>query len=102
MSVSERRKTPRYPIRADVAIEWGSQVLKVSISDISLSGMFINTSDPLWLGAEFSARVLLEDPVEVHCAVRRVVPRQGMGVEFLNLADSSRGKLERLFTQLAV
>ena len=35
---SERRKAPRYLFRADVEIEWGSRILRVPISDISVSG----------------------------------------------------------------
>jgi len=101
VSVTERRKYPRYIFRADVEIEWGSQILRVPISDISLRGMFIATRDPLWVGAEFVARLLSEDPVHLPCVVRQVVPGRGMGVEFQDLTNSSRAKLEKLFEALA-
>ncbi len=102
MSVTERRKYHRYIFRAYVEIEWGSQVLRVPISEISLGGMFIATSDPLWVGAEFAVRLLLEDPLHLYCVVRQVVPGRGMGVEFLDLADASRAKLEKLLGALAL
>ncbi len=101
MSVTERRKYPRYIFQADAEIEWGSQILRVPISNISLRGMFITTRDPLWVGAEFVARLLSEDRVYLPCVVRQVVPGQGMGVEFQDLTDSSRAKLEKLFEALA-
>ncbi len=101
MSVPERRKSPRYHFTAGVEIEWGSQLLKVSSSDISRGGMFVLTGDPLWVGAEFAARVLLEEPLQVDCIVRRVVPGKGMGVEFLRLENSSQARLENLLATLA-
>ncbi len=102
VSVTEQRKYPRYIFRVDVEIEWGSQVLRVPISEISLGGMFIATSDPLWVGAEFAVRLLLEDPLRLHCVVRQIVPGRGMGVEFLDLTDPLRTGLERLLEALAV
>ena len=99
--ISERRKAPRYLFRADVEIEWGSRILRVPISDISLSGVFISTGELLSVGSEFSARILVDRPLEVDCVVRRVVPGRGIGVEFLSLADSSRARLESLLRALA-
>jgi hypothetical protein len=64
--------------------------------------MFIATSDPLWVGAEFAVRLLLEEPLHLYCVVRQVVPGRGMGLEFLDLTDPLRAKLERLFETLAV
>ena len=98
---SERRKAPRYLFRVDVEIELGSGVLRVPISDISSGGMFITTTEPLSIGAEFSARLLLEEPLWVYCVVRQVVSNQGMGVQFLDLTDSSRATFENLLSKLA-
>jgi len=64
--------------------------------------MFIATSDPLWVGAEVAVRLLLEDPLHLHCVVRQIVPGRGMGVEFLDLTDPLRTGLQRLLEALAV
>jgi len=64
--------------------------------------MFIATSDPLWVGAEFAVRLLPEDPLRLHCVVRQVVPGRGMGVEFLDLKNPLRARLERLLEALAI
>jgi hypothetical protein len=76
----ERRWAPRYLFRAELEIEWGSAVLRGSTRDISSNGMFIESTDPLWLGAGFTARLALDQPVKVDCFVKRVEPGRGMGV----------------------
>ena len=77
---SERRWAPRYAFRADLEIEWGSAVLRGITRDISSNGMFIESTDTLWVGAGFSAKLVLERPVKVDCFVKRVEPGRGMGV----------------------
>src|SRR5215467_13851155 len=77
---SERRWAPRYPFRTDLEIEWGSAVLRGITRDISSNGMFIESPDTLWVGAGFSAKLVLERPVKVDCFVKRVEPGRGMGV----------------------
>jgi hypothetical protein len=77
---TERRWAPRYDFRATLDIEWGSAVLHASTRDISSSGMFIESVDPLWIGAGFTANLQLDRPVKVICSVKRVEPGQGMGV----------------------
>jgi hypothetical protein len=76
----ERRWAPRYLFRADLEIEWGSAVLRGSTHDISANGMFIESADPLWVGAGFTARLALEKPLKIDCFVKRVEPGRGMGV----------------------
>ena len=77
---SERRWAPRYQFRADLEIEWGSAVLRGSVRDISSNGMFIESTDTLWVGAGFTAKIALDSPVKVDCFVKRVEPGRGMGV----------------------
>jgi PilZ domain len=77
----ERRWAPRFVFRAELEIEWGSAVLRGNTRDISQNGMFIESADPLWVGAGFTARLLaLDQTVRVDCFVRRVEPGRGMGV----------------------
>jgi hypothetical protein len=77
---SERRWAQRYSFRADLEIEWGSAVLRGNTRDISSNGMFIESSDTLWVGAGFSARLVIDRPVKLDCSVKRVEPGRGMGV----------------------
>jgi hypothetical protein len=63
--------------------------------------MFIKTSNPLWVRAEFMARILLPEPVDVGCVVRRVEPGCGMGVEFTELSDRARRLLDEFLCKLS-
>jgi hypothetical protein len=76
----ERRWAPRYIYRAELEIEWGSALLRGRTRDISANGLFIESHDTLWVGAGFSARLALDQPLKIDCAVRRVEPGRGMGV----------------------
>lgn len=85
----ERRWAPRFEFRAELEIEWGSAVLRASTRDISSSGMFIESSDPLWVGAGFTARLALPTPLRLNCAVKRIEPGRGMGVA-VSLAENTQ------------
>jgi PilZ domain len=76
----ERRWAPRYDFRANLDIEWGSAMLRACTRDVSSNGMFIESVDPLWIGAGFTANLMLDQPVKVVCSVKRVEPGRGMGV----------------------
>src|SRR5204862_7845767 len=88
----ERRWAPRYSFRANLEIEWGSAVLRGSTRDISSNGMFIEAVDPLWVGADFPARLTLYRPVKLDCFVKRIEPVKGMGVS-VAVSPSQRPKL---------
>ena len=87
----ERRWAPRYSFRASLDIEWGSAVLRGNTRDISSNGMFIEVPDTLWIGAGFTARLHLPQPLKVNCQVKRVEPGRGMGVS-VALAESESQK----------
>ena len=76
----ERRWAPRFRYHADLEIEWGSTVLRARTRDLSSNGMFIESVDPLWVGAGFTAQLTLDPPLRVNCFVKRVEPGRGMGV----------------------
>ena len=76
----ERRWAPRYSFHAELEIEWGSALIHGRTRDISSNGMFIESADPLWVGAGFTARLGLGETVKVDCFVKRVEPGRGMGV----------------------
>lgn len=96
MTQPDRRRHPRFPFQSDVEVQWGFEVLPALITDISVGGMFIATTNPLWVGATFTARVLLGETVNINCVVRRVLPGKGMGVLFVDVSDEARKRLEDL------
>ena len=93
---SDRRWAPRYSFRANLEIEWGSAVLRASTRDISSNGMFIESADPLWIGAGFTAHLVLDRPVKVDCSVKRIEPGRGMGVS----VTLSEGQHEQRYQDL--
>ena len=101
MTGPDRRRFPRHPFRAQVKIEWGSQVLERQTRLLSTGGMFIECADQLWVGASFSVVLMLGAAVRVDCVVRMVEPGRGMGVEFFNVPAEARAQIERCITALA-
>lgn len=97
----ERRWAPRYRFRADLEIEWGSTVLRACTRDISSSGMFIESADPLWVGAGFSAQLTLDKPVKLNCFVKRVEPGRGMGVSIALAEDQHQEAFQELINHLS-
>jgi len=87
----ERRWAQRYSYRTEIEIEWGSAVLRARTRDISASGMFIESSDTLWVGAGFTARLAADPFIRLNCTVRRVEPGHGMGVT-LTLPEAQNEK----------
>jgi hypothetical protein len=96
----ERRWAPRYDFRASLDIEWGSAVLRASTRDVSSNGMFIESVDPLWVGAGFTASLQLDPPVKISCFVKRVEPGRGMGVS-ISFSDEQRGTYQQLISRLS-
>jgi PilZ domain-containing protein len=84
----ERRWAPRFAFRTGLEIQWGSAILHATTRDVSSTGMFIESCDPLWVGAGFTARLALPRPLHVNCFVKRVEPGRGMGVS-ITLAEEA-------------
>lgn len=101
MEASERRKNPRYRYSAPVRISWGEVTLDATLRDICATGMYLETPEPLWLRAEFSASVLLPERLSVRCVVRRVDEGKGMVVEFTELSSVARMNLSHLLWKQA-
>ncbi|MBA0087127.1 MAG: PilZ domain-containing protein [Acidobacteria bacterium Pan2503] len=97
----ERRWAPRYLFRAGLEIEWGSAVLRGNTRDISSNGMFIEVPDTLWVGAGFTARLKLPQPVKLDCQVKRVEPGLGMGVSVALSENESHKAYRQLLSSLA-
>lgn len=97
----ERRWAQRYAFRADLEIEWGSALLRASTRDISTNGMFIESADPLWVGAGFTAHLALEQPLKVDCFVKRIEPGRGMGVTVTHREQHHEKRYQDLLASLS-
>ncbi len=90
----------RYHFSAPLEIEWGSSLLQGRVCNISAEGMFIEIANPLWVGASFSAQVVLDKPLRVHCTVHRIEPGHGMGVRIVITDEESRTRFAGLLEAL--
>ncbi|HUK31980.1 MAG TPA: PilZ domain-containing protein [Candidatus Acidoferrum sp.] len=96
----ERRWARRYPFDAAVEIEWGSSTILGRVRDISSSGMFLTTSEPLWIGASFAAKVHTDPPLAFDCTVRRAEPGRGFGVQISPQQEDHQAQLQVLLARL--
>ena len=71
------------------------------VCDISVDGLFLETSSPLWIGATFSANLMLQPPLQVICTVCRIDPNKGMGVQVTFTDSESRGRFATLLEKLS-
>jgi hypothetical protein len=97
---TERRQFHRRKYRGKLEIEWGSATLTGDIRDIGPSGLFVELNPPLWMGAAFRARLILNPVLMLNCTVARVEPGVGIAVVFEVAEESGRAQLEALLLSL--
>ena len=97
---TERRHWQRKKFRGDIEIDWGSAVLSAKVWDIGPQGLFVELIPPLWLGATFHARLMLNPVLLLECTVARVDPAKGIAVTFKVSTDSGKAQLESLLLSL--
>jgi PilZ domain-containing protein len=97
---TERRRFHRKKFRGKLEMEWGSAVLIGDVRDIGPGGLFVEVTPPLWVGARFRARLVLNPPLLLDCTVTRVEPGTGIGVAFEVAEKSGNARLEALLVSL--
>ena len=92
----KRRYAIRYPFAVDAEmldLESGTRLRGVT-SDLSLGGCFVCTRRPWQIGVRVRLALTRKDQkVEALAVVRVVVPRTGMGLEFLEVEPTSNKTL---------
>ena len=96
----ERRDHPRKKFPVTIEIEWGAAVLKGTVRDIGMRGLFVEITPPLWIGAAFRARLILNPALFLDCKVVRVEPGAGVAVTYEVPDDGGKAQLEKLLTSL--
>jgi hypothetical protein len=100
MSKSDKRTSPRVPTRP------GNYVIYVegsgSISDLSVTGVFVIDEDPLPVGTTINFELRLQScSIPVKGVVRRSVPGKGMGIQFVQLGPEGKILLKSYLDTLA-
>jgi hypothetical protein len=96
----ERREFNRRRLVGMIEIEWGSSTLTGLVRDVGPQGLFVELTPPLWVGATFLARLVVDPPLQLHCTVRRVEPGTGIAVTFDLAEESGKAQLEKLLARL--
>ncbi len=102
---SEKRKEPRVPVRIRIQYETADRFFEDYIRNLSLGGIFIETSKPLPVHTKLKIQLCLpemKDPLVVDGVVvhtlrvgKQVAPSvSGMGISFSALDNQSRLLLE--------
>ena len=97
---AERRLSPRFSCDIGITMNWGGAVLDGRVVDISAHGMFVKIDKPLWIGAEFTAQLVVEKPVRIECVVRRIEPFRGMALTYLVPHETEQAALAAIFEKL--
>jgi len=100
----DRRRDPRYPLVAEARVtDIGSGAeFKIRISDLSISGCYLDFPNPLPDGTEIIIKISRDDGVfETNAKVVFVLPRMGMGVHFTNTKPTQQAILARWISQIA-
>jgi myo-inositol-1-phosphate synthase len=95
---TERRAAPRYPLifAAEVTEVSSGAKLEARTADVSRTGCYIDTLNPIEPGVEIAVRLSHHD--ELFEARARVVynsPGLGMGVAFVNVTPEQQARLDR-------
>lgn len=96
----DRREFNRKKLQAELGIEWGSGTLTAAVRDIGPHGLFIELAPPLWVGAKFHGRLMVNPVVRLDCTVRRVEPGGGIAVSFEFEEENGRAQLAALLNAL--
>ena len=97
---TERRHFQRKKFRGKLEMEWGAAILTGDVRDIGPRGLFVEVTPPLWVGARFRGRLMLNPVLLLNCTVTRVEPGTGIGVAFEVEQEIGRKQLEALLMSL--
>ncbi len=104
MPVARRRKHPRYPCSGGVELrrQEGGQPIWANLSDVSLTGCYVESTSTLPDGTMVSFHVRTHDlDIKGRAIVRASHHAVGMGVAFLHLGKDDQKNLEFLIGLLA-
>ncbi len=96
--MTERRAAPRYPLilAAEIKVEASGTTAAARTSDISCTGCYLDTLNPLPVGTLVILRLTHGgEQFATHARVVYEIPGMGMGVAFVDVAAPQQAILER-------
>ncbi len=101
----ERRRNPRYPLVAEarVSVVGSGTEFSVRISDLSISGCYLDFLNPIPNGTDIIVKISRDNGVfETPAKVVYVHPGMGMGIRFTDTKPMQQAILTRGIAELAV
>lgn len=102
MSGVEKRKFRRANIITEAEIVSGKETLLAPTRDVSVGGLFLKTTAKLPDNTEVRLRFQLEPEtplIEALGKIVYVVPGRGLGVEFSELSEENRNRIEEFVSR---
>jgi hypothetical protein len=96
------QRSPRAEYEAILEMWWGSSTIYARVKNVSVTGLFLEISPPLWIGATFLAKMILQPPIQMICTVSRVVPNRGMGVQVTCTTTDDDKRFSKVLNSLGV
>lgn len=100
---SDRRRFPRFRCSGAAEIlREGQRWAWGTLTDVSSGGCYIDTNQPLPLGAEARLRLTVADiSVEIDAKTASVTPMMGMGMEFVAMLQEQKIKLVEIIEKIS-
>ena len=102
MSKADRRyQRIATPMGVWVAWQDGARQDVSRVLDLNVGGLFVATPAPIALGAAITILLsVAEGEIRSRAIVRNVKPNEGMGIQFVDMAQTDAVRLERLVARL--
>jgi hypothetical protein len=99
----EQRRYPRVGSPKGLVVAWQSGTRRAvsCLQTLGMGGLFVLTRQPVPLRS--MVKVLFDLPigeVRARAVVRRIIPQQGMGIEFIAMDQEDRARLGRMLMPL--
>jgi len=98
-----KRRYPRIQTPLGIWVAWQGDNIKQSVSrvsDLNLGGLFISTEEPAPLGTVLTVLLSVPEGEIRGRSTVRSVSAEGMGVEFTEIANADRERLQALVARL--
>jgi hypothetical protein len=92
------RKQERTTVSVNIILEWSSGKREARISDISLSGCFIECMTPINKGEVVSFKIKISEKewIDLSGEIVTVFAGLGFGVRFISLSENDKSVIEHL------
>lgn len=98
-----QRRYPRIQTPKGIWVAWQGDNIKQSVSrvsDLNLGGLFISTEDPAPVGTVLTVLLSVPEGEIRGRSTVRSVNAEGMGVEFTEITQADRARLQALVARL--